>query len=149
VVEEGSPAPDFEAINHLGGKVRLSDYKGRIIVLYFYPKAMTPGCTREGIRFNELYEEFSKRGAVILGVSMDSPEVNKKFAEKHGFRFTLLSDGNGDIARAYGVLKGPSVERVTFIIDQEGVIAKVLKRIYPAERHADEALKAVKEMTGK
>lgn len=150
---EGTEAPDFEAVAHTGEKVRLSDYKGKIVVLYFYPRAMTPGCTREGHRFEELAEEFEKRGAVILGVSTDSPDRNKRFAEKEGFKhILLLSDEEGKIAESYGVLKPgakrPSAARVTFIIDKDGVIRKVLVGVRPAERHADLALEAVKELSG-
>jgi len=149
----GSEAPDFEAVAHTGEKVRLSDYRGRIVVLYFYPRAMTPGCTREGIRFNELAEEFAKYGAVILGVSTDPPERNARFAEKHGLdKILLLSDPEGEIARMYGVLregrKRPSAERVTFIIGPDGRIVEVLKNVRPAEKHADLALEAVKKIAG-
>ena len=146
----GDKAPDFQAPAHDGSTFRLSDQKGRITVLYFYPRAMTPGCTREGVRFNELYEEFKRLGAEIYGVSTDSPNTNKRFAEKHGFRFKLLSDRDGEIARLYGVLKKgtkrPSAQRVTFIIAPDLTIAAILKNIRPAERHADEALSAVRRL---
>ncbi len=147
----GTIAPDFEAVAHTGDKVRLSQYRGRIVVLYFYPRAMTPGCTRETVRFNELFDEFEKLGAVVLGVSTDPPERNRRFAEKHGVRFLLLSDPEGEIARAYGVLRpnGKSAERVTFIIDGEGVIRAVLRNIRPAEKHADMALEEVRKLAGK
>ncbi len=150
-LEPGVEAPDFEATAHTGEKVRLSDYRGKIVVLYFYPRAMTPGCTREGIRFNELADEFEKLGAVILGISTDPPERNKKFAEKHGFdKILLLSDPEGEIAKAYGVLrqggKLPSAERVTFIISPDGKIVEVLRNIRPAEKHADLALEVVRRM---
>ncbi len=149
-LKEGSEAPDFEAIAHTGERVRLSDYRGRVVVLYFYPRAMTPGCTREGVRFNELYEEFEKRGVVILGVSTDPPETNRKFADSHGFRFKLLSDTEGKISEAYGVLerspKGISSRRTTFIIDPSGRIVRVLENIRPAEKHAELALEEVKRL---
>ena len=149
-LEPGVEAPDFEATAHTGEKVRLSDFRGKIVVLYFYPRAMTPGCTREGIRFNQLADEFEKHGAVILGISTDPPERNKRFAEKHGVRFLLLSDPEGEIARAYGVLRpnGKSAERVTFIIDKDGVIRAVLRNIRPAEKHADLALEEVRRLAG-
>ena len=151
VLQEGVEAPDFEATAHTGERVRLSQYRGRIVVLYFYPRAMTPGCTREGIRFNELLDEFEKLGAVVLGVSTDPPEKNRRFAEKHGFRFLLLSDPEGEIAEKYGVLRitrsgAKSAERVTFIIDKDGIIRRVLRNIRPAEKHADLALEAVREL---
>ncbi len=153
MVAEGDPAPDFEAKAHTGETVRLSDYKGRIVVLYFYPRAMTPGCTREGVRFNELYEEFQKYGAVVLGVSTDPVEKNRKFAEKYGFKFPLLSDEKGEIAEKYGVLESRksgaiAAKRTTFIIDKNGVIRRILKNIRPAEKHADMALDEVKKLAG-
>ncbi|MEB3861549.1 MAG: peroxiredoxin [Desulfurococcales archaeon] len=153
MVAEGEPAPDFEAKAHTGETVRLSDYKGRIVVLYFYPRAMTPGCTREGVRFNELYEEFQKYGAVVLGVSTDPVEKNRKFAEKYGFKFPLLSDEKGEIAEKYGVLEtrksgAIAAKRTTFIIDKNGVIRRILKNIRPAEKHADMALDEVKKLAG-
>jgi len=152
-VSVGDIAPDFEAIAHTGEKVRLSQFRGKVVVLYFYPRAMTPGCTREGIRFNELLEEFEKLGAVILGVSTDPPEKNKRFAEKHGFRFLLLSDPEGEVAEKYGVLRvtrsgRKSAERTTFIIDRDGVVRKVLRNIRPAEKHADLALEEVRRLSG-
>lgn len=150
-LKEGVPAPDFEAETHRGDKIRLSSLKGRIVVLYFYPRAMTPGCTREARRFEELYEEFEKLGAVIIGVSTDSAERLRRFAEKEGLNHIILaSDPQGEIAAKYGVLrkgkKRVSAERVTFIIDKEGVIRKVLRNIRPAEKHADLALEAVKDL---
>ncbi len=152
MVSPGEPAPDFEAQTHEGKQFRLSSLRGRIVVLYFYPRAMTSGCTREARRFNEILEEFEKQGAVVIGVSTDPPERNKRFAEKLGLRFTLLSDPGGEIARLYGVLKKgtkrPSAQRVTFIIDSEGRVAEVLKNIRPAEKHADMALEAVKRLAG-
>ena len=149
-LQPGSVAPDFEAVAHTGERVRLSQYRGRIVVLYFYPRAMTPGCTRETVRFNELLDEFEKLGAVVLGISTDPPERNKRFAEKHGVRFLLLSDPEGEVARAYGVLRenGKSAERVTFIIDKDGVIRAVLRNIRPAEKHADLALEEVRKLAG-
>ena len=112
---------------------------------------MTSGCTREGKRFNELLEEFEKHGAVVIGISTDPVERNRVFAEKHGFRFKLLSDTDGNVAKAYGVLRKscggrPSADRVTFIIDPEGRIAAVIKRVRPAEKHADKALEEVRKL---
>ena len=150
-LEPGSTAPDFELEAHNGEKIKLSSLKGSIVVLYFYPRAMTSGCTREAIRFNELLEEFRKRNAVVLGVSTDPVERLKKFAEKYELRFSLLSDPEGRVASLYGVLrkraKRLSAERVTFIIDPEGRIASVLRNIRPAEKHADLALEEVKKLS--
>ncbi|MEB3779515.1 MAG: peroxiredoxin [Desulfurococcales archaeon] len=151
MVNVGDEAPDFEATAHDGSKVRLSDLKGRVIVLYFYPRAMTPGCTREGVRFNELYDEFEKLNVVVLGVSTDSVNANRKFAERFGFRFKLLSDVDGDISSKYGVLDKSggklTARRTTFIIAPDGRIAAKLENIRPAERHAELALEEVKKLT--
>jgi peroxiredoxin Q/BCP len=155
-VREGEEAPDFEAPAHTGERVRLSDYRGKVVVLYFYPRAMTPGCTREGVRFNELYPEFEKLGVVVLGVSTDPPDTNRRFAERHGFRFKLVSDTDGRISEAYGVLEkrlgSMSSKRATFIIDRKGRIARILENLRPAEKHAElaleEARKLVQETSG-
>ena len=149
-LEPGAEAPGFEARTRTGETFRLSSLRGRILVLYFYPRAMTSGCTREAERFNRLLDEFEKHGAVVVGVSTDPPERNRRFAERLGLRFTLLSDPEGRIAQLYGVLKRgtrrPSAQRVTFIVDRNGVIREVLKNVRPAERHADLALEAVRRI---
>ncbi len=150
LVKEGMEAPDFELPAHDGSTVRLSSLRGKIVVLYFYPRAMTSGCTREAKRFNELLDKFNYLGAVVLGVSTDPVDRLKRFAEKYGLRFKLLSDEEGRVAEAYGVLrakaKRPTAERVTFIIDPDGRIAAILSGIKPAEKHADIALEKVKEI---
>jgi peroxiredoxin Q/BCP len=150
-MDVGSRAPDFEAVAHTGERVRLSDFRGRIVVLYFFPRAMTPGCTREGIRFNELLPEFERLGAVVIGASTDTVERQRKFASKHGFRFLLISDPEGLVAKAYGVLRRGtrrmSAERVTFVIGRDGIIKAIIRGVRPAERHADEALKIVRELS--
>jgi len=150
-LKPGDTAPSFSVLSHLGREVSLEDFRGRIVVLYFYPRAMTPGCSREAMRFNELSKEFEECGAVILGISTDPPERNKRFAEKLGISgITFISDLDGSIASMYGVLKKgtkkPSAQRVTFILDKDLTVKKILRNIRPAERHADEALNAVKEM---
>ncbi|GAB6148407.1 peroxiredoxin [Stetteria hydrogenophila] len=145
-------APDFELPAHDGSTVRLSSLRGRVVVLYFYPRAMTPGCTRETARFNELLGEFEKLGAAVLGVSTDPVDRNARFASKLGVKFKLLSDVNGEVAGKYGVLRegrgGVRAERVTFIIDGNGVIREVIRGVRPAEKHADLALEAVKKLAG-
>lgn len=148
MVREGDLAPDFEAVEVNGGKLRLSSLRGRYVILYFYPKAMTPGCTREGIRFNELIEEFKELGVEVIGISTDPIDVNRRFSERHGFKFKIISDVDGSISRAYGVLREDSftAERTTFIIDPEGRVRAVLANIRPAEKHADEALRVVKSL---
>jgi len=149
-VETGFKAPDFELPSHDGGRVRLSDFKGRVVVLYFYPRAMTPGCTREGVRFNQLIDEFERIGAVVLGVSTDTVDDNRRFAERMGFKFRLLSDVDGRVAKAYGVLKEAGgeiyAERVTFVIDSEGVVRAVIKGVSP-EEHAERALREAKRLS--
>ena len=149
----GSEAPDFELPSYTGESVRLSKLlsEGKVVVLYFYPRAMTPGCSREAVRFKELLKEFEELGAVVLGVSTDSVERLRRFAEKYGLQgLTLLSDVNADVVRAYGALKEgvkrPSALRVTFIIGTDGKVVAVLKNVRPAEKHADEALRIVKEL---
>ena len=149
-LKEGDPAPDFELPAHDGSMVRLSDFKGKIVVLYFYPRAMTSGCTREAQRFNELLEEFEKHDAVVLGVSNDPVDKIKRFADKLGLKFKLLSDAENKVIEEYGVLRHRgdkvSANRVTFIISPDGRIVKILKNIRPAEKHADLALEEVKKL---
>ncbi|MGC8566553.1 MAG: peroxiredoxin [Caldisphaera sp.] len=149
-LNEGMEAPDFELTTSNGDKFRLSDYKGKFVILYFYPRALTSGCTREGIRFNELYDEFKKLNAEIFGISSDPIERNKKFAEKYGFRFPLLSDPDGKIIKLYKVKKentsSLSAERTTYIIDPIRIIVKVLYNLRPAEKHADQSLVEVRKL---
>lgn len=146
----GERAPVFSARDYMGRPVSLEGFRGKIIVLYFYPRAMTPGCTREAIRFNELLEEFESLGAVIIGVSSDTAERVKRFVEKYGLRFILIPDPEGAIIKAYNVAKKGtkrlSAQRVTFIIDKELIIRRILRNIRPAEKHADLALEAVREL---
>ena len=150
VLREGDFAPDFELPAHDGSMVKLSDFKGRIIVLYFYPRAMTSGCTREAKRFNELIEEFERFGAIVFGVSNDPVDKIKRFAEKLGLKFKLLSDEGNKVIEKYGVVRRRgdkiSANRVTFIISPDGRIVKVLKNIRPAEKHADLALEEVRKI---
>jgi len=149
VVSEGEAAPDFELPSHTGEKIRLSNLKGHYVVLYFYPRAMTPGCTREAEVFNKHLDDFEKLNVIVLGVSTDSVERNRKFAEKHNLRFKLLSDTEGKVAQLYGVLrKGtsrPSAERVTFVIDPQGTVRAVIKGVR-AEEHPLRALDVIREL---
>ncbi len=153
MIGAGSEAPDFELPSYDGRLVRLSEYlsEGKVVVLYFYPRAMTPGCSREAVRFKELLKEFEDLGAVVLGVSMDSVTRLRKFVDKYGLHgLTLLSDVEAEVVRKYGVLKEgvkrPSALRVTFVIGRDGKVVAVLRNVRPAERHADEALRVVKEL---
>jgi peroxiredoxin Q/BCP len=144
-LEKGQEAPDFEAESSLG-KIKLSSLRGKKVILYFYPKAFTPGCTRELQRFTELYEEFKKHNTEVIGVSVDSLNTQKKFSEKYNSTFPLISDKEKKIVNTYGVLneKGTSAQRVTFIIDENGKIIEILKNLKKAEEHADRALEIVK-----
>jgi len=148
MLKEGDMAPDFTLTSHTGEKIKLSDLKGKIVVLYFYPRAMTPGCTRETISFSEKLEDFYKLGAVVLGISTDSVERNRKFAEKHGVKFPLLCDTQGEVVKRYGVArlgtKRLGANRVTFVISPEGKIIRIIKNVKP-EQHVLIAMETVKE----
>ncbi len=120
MVNEGEEAPDFELKSHDGETIRLSNYRGRWIVLYFFPKAFTSGCTRETQEFTRLWDEFEKLGVVVLGISTDPASTQRKFAEKYGVKFKLLSDSEKRASQVYGVLRPTgTAERTTFIINPE------------------------------
>ena len=150
MVEEGQPAPDFELMSDSGEHVRLSDLRGRPVVLYFYPKDDTPGCTTQAAGIRDSYDEFVKRGAVVLGVSPDSETSHVRFKEKYGLPFTLLADPEHEVAERYGTWVEKKnygktymgVERSTFLIDSDGKVAKVMRRVKP-DTHADEVLAAL------
>lgn len=155
-VEAGSPAPDFTLFNDAGEPVRLSDLRGRAVVLYFYPKDDTPGCTKEACAFRDRNSEILKLGAEVLGVSPDSVESHAKFREKYGLNFRLLADTDHSVAEQYGAWreknmygkKSMGVQRSTFLIDAEGKVAKVWKRVR-VDGHDEEVLTALKDlMTG-
>ncbi|ABW01076.1 peroxiredoxin [Caldivirga maquilingensis] len=146
MVKEGEEAPNFELSDHNGSTIRLSDYRGRWIVLYFFPKAFTPGCTIETKEFSRLWDELEKMGVTVFGISTDSVETQRKFAEKYGVKFKLLSDHDKNASKAYGVLGLIGMaERVTFIINPEGKVVKVIKGVKPDEHpvKALEYLRAV------
>jgi len=149
---EGDTLPDMELTLSDGSRLRLSELRGKIIVLYFYPKAFTPGCSREASAFNELYEEFKRLGAEVIGVSTDSPETNSRFASKKMLRFQLASDSRGSVCKSLGVLRslGPLryAKRVTLVVDREGRIARVIKGVRP-EEHAYKALEAARMLAEK
>ncbi len=145
MVTEGELAPDFELDGHDGERVRLSGYRGRWVVIYFFPKAFTPGCTLETQEFSKLWNEFSRYGVVVLGVSTDSVGTQRRFAEKHKVVFKLLSDSKGEVSKKYGVLRPTgTAERVTFIVDPDGKVVKVIKNVKPDE-HPAKALEYIKE----
>lgn len=146
---EGAEAPDFTLYTQASdAPVTLSDYRGKkMVTLYFYPKDDTPGCTTEACAFRDLNAEFEAAGAVIFGVSMDSVESHRKFAEKYHLPFALLADDEGIVSNAYGVYKEKNfygkksmgIERTTFIIDREGKIARVYPRV-KVDQHAEKTL---------
>lgn len=150
MVEEGQPAPDFELPTDSGQRVRLSDFRGKPVVLYFYPRDDTPGCTRQACSIRDSYGEFEKRGAIVLGVSPDDETAHVKFKQKYGLPFTLLADEGHEVAETYGVWREKSfagrkhmgIERSTFIVDPDGKIARVMRRVKP-DTHTDEVLAAL------
>jgi peroxiredoxin Q/BCP len=137
LIREGDEAPDFTLQADDEREVSLSDYRGKKVVLYFYPKDGTPGCTREAIEFRNIFEEFMKEDAVILGVSKDSVQSHQKFKRKHKLPFTLLSDPEGKVLDLYGVWKKKSLygrtfmgtERTTFLIDERGILKKIYRKV--------------------
>ena len=139
----GTEAPDFSLPDQNGTLRRLSDYRGQRVILYFYPKDMTSGCTAQACSFGELYPQFRERGAVVLGVSRDSVESHKRFEEKHGLPFPLLSDTALEVIRAYDVQKrgkdgepARSLVRTTYLIDENGVIEKAFGAVRPKDNAA-------------
>jgi peroxiredoxin Q/BCP len=150
MVEEGKPAPAFTLESDAGERVSLEDHRGQPVVLYFYPKDDTPGCTAQACGIRDAWKEFRDRGAVVLGVSPDSAGSHVKFKEKYGLPFTLLADEDHAVSEAYGVWVEKSmagktymgVERSTFVIDADGTVAKVMRRVKP-DTHADDVLAAL------
>ena len=143
----GDRAPDFALPSATGATVRLSDFRGKkAVVLYFYPKDDTPGCTKEACGFRDSYEEFTQAGAEVIGVSSDSGESHKGFASKYKLPFTLLSDRGGQLRKQYGVpaTLGLLPGRVTFVIDREGMVRHVFNSQLAATRHVGEALAALR-----
>jgi thioredoxin-dependent peroxiredoxin len=140
VIEEGKPAPDFELESDGGDTVRLSDLRGKPVVLYFYPKDDTPGCTTEACEFRDAYDRYRERGIEILGVSPDDVASHGKFKSKYELPFTLLADPDHRTAEAYGVWGERSsagrtymgINRSTFIIDEDGNVARAMLGIKPA-----------------
>jgi len=144
VIEEGKPAPDFELESDAGGTVKLSDLRGKPVVLYFYPKDDTPGCTRQALGIRDSWGEFQRAGAEVFGISADTPASHKRFKAKYSLPFTLLADPEHKLAEPYGVgQEGKnSYERSTFVIDADGIVARIMRRVNP-DRHADEVLSAL------
>lgn len=151
MLKEGDKAPNFSLSNESGETVELKDFKGKTVVLYFYPKDMTPGCTQEACDFRDAQSQFKKAKTVILGVSKDSVERHVKFQQKYDLNFPLLSDEDGKVCEAYGVWKQKSlygkkfmgIERTTFIIGPTGKIEKIYSKV-KVKGHTDEVLAEVR-----
>jgi thioredoxin-dependent peroxiredoxin len=150
MVEEGQPAPDFLLVGDSGEEVRLSDLRGQPVVLYFYPRDDTPGCTAQACGIRDDWSAFEQSGAVVLGVSPDDESSHVRFKQKYGLPFTLLADPDHKLTERYGfwvekTMAGKrymGVERSTVVIDGNGTVAKVFRRVKPAE-HAQEVLTAL------
>jgi peroxiredoxin Q/BCP len=144
VVEEGKPAPDFELESDNGETVKLSDLRGKPVVLYFYPKDDTPGCTKQACGIRDAWGEFQRAGAEVFGISADSQASHERFKSKYSLPFTLLADPEHKLGEPYGVSQEgkSSYERSTFVIDADGNVAKIMRRVKP-EGHADQVLEAL------
>ena len=152
MLEAGKKAPEFCLADQDGNQVNLSDFRGKRVILYFYPKDNTPGCTKQACGFSERYPQFTEKGAVILGVSKDSVASHKKFEEKYGLAFTLLADPQHKVIEAYDVWKekknygkvSMGVVRTTYLIDEQGIIVKANDKV----KAADDPENMLKELNG-
>ena len=150
VVEEGQPAPGFALESDDGETISLAALRGKPVVLYFYPRDDTPGCTKQARGIRDAWGEFENRGAIVLGVSPDNARSHVKFKERYGLPFTLLADEDHAVAESYGVwvekkMAGRTymgIERSTFVIDADGNVAKIMRRVKP-DTHADDVLAAL------
>jgi peroxiredoxin Q/BCP len=151
MVEAGKPAPDFTLLDQQGKKVTLSELKGSPVILYFYPKDDTPGCTKEACGFRDEFAYYEKAGAKVIGVSPDDVASHAKFTKKYELPFTLLADSDNKVCEAFGVWKEKNmygkkymgVERTTFVIDSKGVVRQVFPKV-KVEGHSDAVLEALK-----
>ena len=154
MLQAGDKAPAWKLTDQNGRAVKLADFKGKRVVLYFYPRDLTPGCTQEACAFQSDLAEYEKRNAVVIGVSTDDARTHQKFRDKHGLQFTLLTDAEHETAAAYDAWgeknmygrKLWGVRRSTFIIDEGGRIARVFPKVSPAE-HSREVLAALDALT--
>jgi peroxiredoxin Q/BCP len=153
MVSEGQSAPDFTLPDQDGNPVSLSGLRGKPVLLYFYPRDATPGCTTEACDFRDARAEYEAAGAVVLGVSPDTVASHRKFADKHGLPFTLLADPDKEVIQAYGVWKEKNmygktsmgVERTTVVIDRDGVVRRVFPKVKVAG-HVAEVMEALKSL---
>lgn len=153
IPQVGQTAPDFELLTDAGEKVKLSDFQGRRVALFFYPKADTPGCTKEACRFRDDYSAYQKKDIVVLGISPDTPQDQANFKAKYSLPYPLLADADHRVSEAYGLwgqhrvmtsekpLEYLGVWRTTFLIDEEGKISQIIQGI-PAEAHSEAVLGA-------
>jgi peroxiredoxin Q/BCP len=153
MVEAGQPAPDFRLDDQDGRPVTLAEFRGSPVVLYFYPKDDTPGCTKEACAFRDARAAYEEAGARVIGVSPDSPASHRKFADKYELPFTLVADPERQVCQSYGVWKEKNlygkksmgVERSTFVIDAAGVVRKVFSRV-KVDGHADKVLELIQSL---
>ena len=152
-LQTGQPAPDFTCATDRGGEMTLSDLHGQYVVLYFYPKDDTPGCTKEACGFNDALQDFKSLNAEIVGVSKDTVSKHDKFKDKYGLNFTLISDENGDVCEKYGTWveknmygrKYMGIERATFLINPDGTIAKIWRKV-KVKGHVDEVQSEIENL---
>ncbi len=144
-LQPGTPAPEFSLQDHTGTMRKLSEFKGSYVVLYFYPKDDTPGCTKEACMIRDVYNDFETNGVIVLGVSKDSPESHVKFKEKYQLPFILLSDMDKSVIDTYGADGILFNKRITYVIDPNGIIAKIYPNVDPAG-HAMELLNDIKNL---
>jgi len=148
-IKVGDALPEFTLLDQNNESVNIKDKIGKPLVIYFYPKDDTPGCTREACKFRDDFEDFADLGAEIYGISADSPASHKRFAEKYRLSFTLLSDRNRAVEKLFGLkrnLFGLLPERVTFVVDRDGIVRHVFKSQFKAEKHVQEALNTLRNL---
>jgi peroxiredoxin Q/BCP len=147
LLQVGMPAPQVGGLTAEESALKVSDYQGRWLVLYFYPKAHTSGCTREGLAFDALLDQFASLNAAVVGVSTDKCGTLAKFRDKHELQFVLLSDSEKKVATAFGTLKdhGKSANRVTYLIDPDGVVQAVWPKV-KVDGHAEKVLAHLREL---
>jgi peroxiredoxin Q/BCP len=147
-IRVGDPAPDFTAEAHDGQQIKLADFRGQVVVLFFYPSDGTPVCTAEACAFRDSYADFAAAGAAVIGVSSDSAQSHQKFAADHGLPFLLVTDKGGALRKAFGVPRtlGIFPGRVTYVIDKQGLVRLIFNSQFSASGHATEALAVVRQL---